>query len=29
MSCSKLDDLEDIASDLFDFGDEPARLPKK
>ena len=28
MSCSNIDDLEDIADNLFDFGDEAPR-PKK
>ena len=29
MSCGKIDDLEDIADNLFDFGDEQPRIKKR
>jgi len=29
MSCSKIDDLEDLASNLFEFDEEEQRLNKR
>ena len=29
MSCSKIDDLEDLAADLFDFDEEKPKVVKK
>lgn len=29
MSCGKIDDLEDLAENIFDFGEEEARQPRR
>lgn len=29
MSCSNIDDLEDLAANLFDFGEDEQRQPRR